>query len=115
MITGKHYDWLKWVAQVALPALGTLYFTLASIWGWSSGEEVVGTIMAIDLFLGVLLGISQKQYNKNIARGGDFMVFEGEDGSMDFSMALEAEPEELAKKQELHFKVQKKPKLRRHP
>lgn len=115
MITGKLYDWLKWITQIVLPALGTLYFTIAGIWGLPSAEQVVGTVMAVDLFLGIILGISQTQYNKNIARGGDFMVFEGEDGSMDFSMALDEEPEELAKKQELHFKVQKKPKPKKRP
>lgn len=58
------YDILKWIALYLLPALGTLYFALAGIWGFPYGEEVVGTITAIDTFLGVLLGISSAQYNK---------------------------------------------------
>lgn len=57
------YDLLKFVAQVALPACGTLYFTLSQIWGLPYGEEIVGTITAIDLFLGALLGLSSKNYN----------------------------------------------------
>lgn len=61
-MSNKLYDILKWVAQVALPALGTLYFALAGIWGFPYGEEIVGTITAIDAFLGVILGISSKQY-----------------------------------------------------
>ncbi|MBQ2396430.1 MAG: phage holin [Bacteroidales bacterium] len=48
-----------------LPAIGTLYFALAGIWGFPYGEEVVGTIAAVDTFLGVILGISTAQYNKN--------------------------------------------------
>lgn len=58
------YDILKWIAQIFLPALGTLYFALAGIWGFPYGEQVVGTITALDTFLGVLLGISTIQYNK---------------------------------------------------
>ena len=56
------YDKLKWVAQYLLPALGTLYFALAGIWGLPYGEQVVGTITAIDTFLGVILGISSAKY-----------------------------------------------------
>lgn len=63
-MSNKVYDILKFIAQVVLPALGTLYFALAGIWGFPFGEEIVGTITAIDTFLGVLLGISSNQYHK---------------------------------------------------
>lgn len=63
-MSNKVYDILKFIAQVVLPALGTLYFALAGIWGWPMGEQVVGTITAVDTFLGVLLGISTSKYNK---------------------------------------------------
>lgn len=63
-ITNKMYDVLKWVAQILLPAVATLYFAIAQIWGLPYGEEIVGTITAIDAFLGALLGISTYQYNK---------------------------------------------------
>lgn len=58
------YDLLKYIAQIVLPAIGTLYFALASIWGLPYGEQIVGTITAIDAFLGALLGISTMKYNK---------------------------------------------------
>lgn len=58
------YDVLKWIAMYLLPALGTLYFALAGIWGFPYGEQVVGTITAVDTFLGVLLGLSTAQYKK---------------------------------------------------
>lgn len=64
-INDSTYDILKWTAQYFLPALGTLYFTLASIWGLPYGEQVVGTITAVDTFLGVLLGLSTAQYKKD--------------------------------------------------
>ena len=63
-LSNKTYDMLKWIAQYFLPALGTLYFTLAGIWGLPYGEQIVGTISALDIFLGVLLGLSSRQYNK---------------------------------------------------
>lgn len=60
----KVYNVFKYIAQIVLPAIATLYFTLSGIWGFPFGEEVVGTITALDLFLGALLGISTAQYNK---------------------------------------------------
>jgi len=60
----KTYDILKFIALIFLPALGTLYFALSQIWGLPYGEQIVGTITAIDTFLGALLGISTMQYNK---------------------------------------------------
>ena len=63
-MTNKVYDILKWIAQYFLPAIGTLYFALAGIWGLPYGAQIVGTITAVDTFLGVLLGISSAQYNK---------------------------------------------------
>lgn len=62
-LNDKAYDVLKWIALYLLPALGTLYFAIAQIWGFPYGEEVVGTITALDTFLGVILGISNKSYN----------------------------------------------------
>lgn len=58
------YDILKFICQIILPATATLYFALAGIWGFPYGEQIVGTITAIDTFLGVCLGISSIQYKK---------------------------------------------------
>ena len=65
-MSNKVYNILKWIAMYLLPAVGTLYFALAGIWGLPYGEQIVGTITAVDTFLGVLLGISTAQYNKSI-------------------------------------------------
>ena len=65
-MSNKVYDALKWIAMYLLPALGTLYFALAGIWGLPYGEQIVGTITAVDTFLGVILGISTVQYNKRV-------------------------------------------------
>ena len=70
----KVYDVLKWIAMYLLPAVGTLYFALARIWGLSYGEEIVGTITAVDAFLGVLLGISHACY-----QGDGKLILNGEE------------------------------------
>ena len=65
-LSNNTYDILKYIAQIVLPALGTLYFALSQIWGLPYGEEIVGTITAFDAFLGALLGISSAQYYKEM-------------------------------------------------
>ena len=71
ILPNKLYDVLKWVAQIALPALGTLYFGLSRIWGLPYGEQIVGTITVIDTFLGALLGVSTANYRKQEAEKGE--------------------------------------------
>ena len=66
-MSDKLYNVLKYIALIALPAVGTLYAALAGIWGFPYGEQVVGTIRAVDTFMGVLLGISTASYNKKNA------------------------------------------------
>lgn len=61
-MSNKTYDILKYVAQIVLPAIATLYFALAGIWDFPYGEQIVGTITAVDTFLGVILGISTINY-----------------------------------------------------
>lgn len=62
-MSNKTYDILIWIAQIVLPALATLYAALAGIWGFPYGEEITGTIAAIDVFLGALLKVSSMKYN----------------------------------------------------
>lgn len=63
-MSNETYDILKFIAQILLPAIGTLYFALATIWGFPYGEQIVGTVTAIDAFLGTCLGISTKNYQE---------------------------------------------------
>lgn len=57
----KLYDFLR-VAQIVIPALGTLYTALASVWGWQYGEAVVATCAAVTAFIGVLLKIDSSLF-----------------------------------------------------
>lgn len=58
------YDILRKIADLILPAVGTLYFALGQIWGFPYCEEIVGSITAIVAFLDVVLGISKSNYIK---------------------------------------------------
>ena len=68
-LSNKVFDALKWIAQILLPALGTAYVGLAAIWHWPFADEIVKTIMIVDLFLGTLLGISTIQYQTEQLKG----------------------------------------------
>ena len=63
-LSNKAYDILKAIALIWLPAIGTLYFALVGIWNLPYREEFVGTLTAVDTFLGAVLGISSANYNK---------------------------------------------------
>lgn len=60
----KLYDILKQLAQLWLPALATLYAALAGIWGFPYGDQIVGTIVAINTFIGAGLGLSSNAFKK---------------------------------------------------
>lgn len=62
-MSNKVFDALRFACEIALPALGTLYFALAKIWGLPLGTEIVGTCSAVAVFLGTLIGIKRSQYN----------------------------------------------------
>ena len=62
----KIYDILKWIALLLLPATATFWFTMSEIWGLPYGQEIVGTISAVDTFLGMILGISTIKYNADV-------------------------------------------------
>lgn len=62
-MSNKTYDTLKWIAQLLLPAIATLYVALAEVWGLPLAKEVAGTISAVDVFLGAVLKVSSNRYN----------------------------------------------------
>lgn len=110
-ITGTSYNVLKFLAQIALPALGTLYFTLAGIWGLPSAEEVVGTIVAIDTFLGVILQLSSKAYAKSDEKfDGAIKLAKLPGGGKTYSLEVDGPLDILEEKDEILFKVDKSKK-----
>ena len=98
------YDILKWIAQYLLPGLGTLYFALSGIWGLPYGEQIVGTITAIDAFLGLLLGISTNGYKGD----GTMSIDDKSEDKTTYNLDLNIPVEELAEKKTITFKVNNK-------
>ena len=105
MLSNQTYDKLKWVAQYLLPALGTLYGGVGYIWGLPEVDKVVATLLAVDFFLGTILGISTKTYEKsgaaydgsaNIVERGDYTAME---------LDLNAHPADLAGQKQVVLKV----------
>jgi hypothetical protein len=108
VLSNEMYDKLKWVAQILLPAVAALYFSLAQIWGLPKAEEVVGTITVVDTFLGLLLGLSTKQYNNSDAKyDGVINVTELTDGRKSASLELKNydNPADVVAQKEVTFKV----------
>lgn len=110
MFSNRMYTAIKYLVQVILPAAATLYFTLAQTWEWDNAEQVVGTISAIALFLGVCLGISAHTYNRSDARFDGQMNLEMDPGGIKrYSMELNSPPEVLEHMDTVSFKVNRTP------
>lgn len=101
------YDVLKYIAQIVLPAVATLYFALSEIWGLPNGAEVVGSIVALDAFLGILLGISTASYNKSDQKYIGTIDIHEDEVSKTFSLNMNEDPYDLEKRKEVIFKVEK--------
>lgn len=100
------YETLKWTTQLVLPALGTMYFGLGQIWGLPYGEEVVGTLVVVTTFLGIVLGFSTRNYNKSPDRfAGEIDIAQDQTGKKIFSLDLNDSPEALETKKEVAFRV----------
>lgn len=103
-LTNKTYDVIKWIAQYFIPAAGTLYAALSKIWGFPYGSEVVGTLSAIDIFLGAVLGISSSNYNGE----GTLEIHSDPEADKDvYRLMLNVPVESLADRDSVTFKVSK--------
>lgn len=108
-LSNTQYDALKWVALVGLPALGALYFGLAPLWDLPKSHEIVGTITLVDTFLGLLLGVVNKNYNKSDARFDGFLNVIQNDNRLIQQLDIQTPPEEMPLKNEIVLKVQQVP------
>jgi hypothetical protein len=64
IMNNKIYDVLKWIALILMPAAIACYAALSGIWGWPYGEQIVGTLSAVEVFMGAVLQISSANYKK---------------------------------------------------
>jgi hypothetical protein len=105
-LSNKVYDIGKMFVTIIIPALSTLYFTLAAIWDLPHAEQVVGTMAAIATFGGVVLGLSTKSYNNSDEKfAGDVVVTNPTPGVTKMELQLNEDVHVLKNKDELTFKV----------
>ena len=111
LLSDAAYNRLKASATILLPAAGALYFALAQIWHLPKAEEVTGSVAALNTFIGVLVGLSSRSYNKSDAKYVNDSNYVGEmvvDDSgpkTKVSLRLNDEAEEVLGKKEVLFKV----------
>lgn len=105
MLSNRAYDILKTAASVTLPALGALYFALSLIWGLPRANDVVGTIAAINVFLGTVVGVSTRAYNKSDSKYDGMIDVEETDGKKKFMLNFDGDPQDLDQKTEVLFKI----------
>ena len=107
LLSNDVYDKVKFLAVVVLPAVGALYFALAAVWGLPNAEEVVGTIVAIDAFLGMVLQISNTKYNNSDERfDGSIRVSPSADGETSH-LNVKLDPASVATKKEITVKIKR--------
>lgn len=105
-MTDKSYSFFRNLTQYYLPASGTLYFALASIWGLAYGEQILGTIAAVNIFLGVILGISTKMYNAGPNKYDGALVVNDIDPHIDtYSLEMMGPLEDLKDKSQITLKI----------
>lgn len=105
MLNDKWYAILEYNARVTLPAAAVLYLALSSLWSFPNPAEVVGTIVAIDTFLGVFLGFAQKAYDaSDAAYNGSLNILPNNGGKL-FSLDLAGDPNDLETLNKVTFKV----------
>jgi len=105
LLSNGAYDVLKRAVTIVLPALSTLYFTLAQIWSLPKSEEVVGTIAAVNTFLGVILGVSSKTYNNSDAKYTGEIQVEDTGERKVVSLVVNGDPYDLEHMNEATFKI----------
>jgi Putative phage holin Dp-1 len=106
MLSDEWYKRLEYIARVILPALATLYLALSTLWKLPAGPEVVGTIVALDTFLGLFIGYAQKSYDaSDFKYDGSIDVAQNPEGAKVFSLNLNGDPLELEALPKVTFKV----------
>lgn len=106
LLSSSVYDLLKKVVQIVLPAVASLYFSLAQIWGLPAAEAVVGSLALLATFFGVLLGLSSWSYHAVEAKtDGQIVIMEDESGKKIYSLELDGDPNEIDLKERVAFKV----------
>jgi hypothetical protein len=101
------YNALKNITQLWLPAFGTLYVSLASLWGLGRPEAVAATCLALATFFGVILRVTNNAYvRKGIGQVGAIVVTQPTPDSLSYSLELDGDPADLKDMSQVTFRVQ---------
>ena len=63
-LSNETYNVAKWVAMVVLPAFVLFFKTVGLEVGFEHTEVVANILIALNAFLGTVLGVSTAEYNK---------------------------------------------------
>ena len=66
IMDNKVYNILKWICLTVVPALNVLIATLGSLYGWTWVSVAIGTIDAVAVFIGSIIGIGSYKYQKSL-------------------------------------------------
>lgn len=106
MLSNRVYNVIKFAVTIVMPALGTLYFSLATVWNLPYPEQVVGSLAAICTFFGVVMGYSTHQYNKSDARYDGVINVDTTNPDKDvFQLDLGMDPLDIPSKKEVTLRI----------
>lgn len=60
----KFFNFLRFMAETGITALGACYLGLAVIWNLPFGEQIRDTALVLSTCLGIFVGVSRAAYNK---------------------------------------------------
>lgn len=102
-LSDSTYARLNMTVKIVLPAIGTFYFTLASIWGLPYAEQVVGSIAALTVFLGTILVMAKRVWNENA--DGQIVIDQNDPNKDLYSLELGIPLEDISGKKQLTLNV----------
>lgn len=106
LLSSAVYDKLKHTAAIILPAVAALYIGLGQVWHFPNIEQVSGSIATVNTFLGVLLGLSTKQYNNSDAKYAGVIQVDDSGATKKISLVVNGDPEDvLSSASDVTFKV----------
>lgn len=105
LLTSQQYNILKWVTIIVLPAVTTAYGTFSNIWGWPYGDQIVASLAALTLLLGVIIGVSTSSYNKSSAGPSGTLVVDNSGTGQQTYLAFDQDPKTLAEGSQITLNV----------
>ncbi len=63
-MSDKTFNFIRFLAEIGITAVGTFYKVIAEIWSLPYGEAVLATCVALSTLIGVFTEWQRSQYNK---------------------------------------------------